>query len=75
MTPVSGARGRVVEVAVMSELSLRAARKVVAIWGGKGWLSPAALQPVAKRVAAEQPFERPFMVLLKPPLPQGSGAL
>ena len=53
---------RVMNVAVQSEKSLKAARKVLAIWSSKALLSPSRLQPVAERVSAEQPFERPFGV-------------
>lgn len=69
LMPQRGTRDRVMDVAVKSERSLKAARKVLTIWGSKGLLSPAAVAPVAERIAAEQPFERPFEVRPKPRIP------
>ena len=64
-----GTFDRVMDVAIQSERSLKAARKVMNIWGSKALLSPSAVQPITERVTAEQPFERPFAVRTRPCVP------
>ena len=48
---------RIVEAAARSMKSLKAARKVLGIWSGKGLLPSPALQAAVQRLAVEQPCE------------------
>ena len=64
-----GMSDRVMDVAIRSERSLKAARKVMNVWDSKALLSPSAVQPITERVTAEQPFERPFAVRTRPRAP------